>query len=72
MKLQFRHREKTEQKSENIGKKKMLLIVSALIMVPLLGLLTVYIVGLGRYQSCFLNGTVIDEVDVSGMSISEL
>lgn len=73
MKLQFRHREKTEQKTENTGKDRKLLIVSALIiMVPLLGLLVVYIAGLGRYQSCFLNGTVIDMVDVSDMSISEL
>ena len=72
MKLQFKHWEKTEQKDENIGKKKRLLIVSALIMVPLLGLLVFYIVGLGRYQSCFLNGTVIDMVDVSDMTIPEL
>lgn len=72
MKLQFRHREKTEQKEENAGRNWKLLILSALIMVPLFCLLAVYIVGLGRYQSCFLNGTVIDEVDVSGMSIPEL
>ncbi len=50
----------------------MILIWSALIMTPLLVLLVIYIAGLGRYQSCFLNGTVIDEVDVSGMSIPEL
>ncbi|MDE6213352.1 MAG: peptidoglycan binding domain-containing protein, partial [Lachnospiraceae bacterium] len=73
MKLQFRHREKTEQRTENTGKDRKLLIVSALIiMVPLLCLLVVYIAGLGRYQSCFLNGTVIDMVDVSDMSITEL
>ena len=73
MKLQFRHREKTEQENENTGKDRKRLIVSALIiMVPLLCLFVVYLVGLGRYQSCFLNGTVIDKVDVSGMSISEL
>ena len=48
------------------------MIVSALIMAPLLGLLAVYIAGLGRYQSCFLSGTVIDMVDVSDMTISDL
>ena len=73
MKLQFRHREKSEQENENTGKNRKLLIVSALIIiVPLLCLFVVYIAGLGRYQSCFLNGTVIDMVDVSDMSISEL
>ena len=73
MKLQFRHREKSEQENENTGKDRKLLIVSALIiMVPLLGPLVVYIAGLSRYQSCFLNGTVIDMVDVSDMSIPEL
>lgn len=45
---------------------------SLIIGVSVLGLLAVYIAGLGRYQSCFLSGTVIDEVDVSGMSIREL
>ena len=44
---------------------------AVMIGVPLC-LLIVYIVGLGRYQSCFLNGTLIDEMDVSGMSIREL
>lgn len=72
MRLQFRHREKTEQNSENTGKNRRLLIVSALVAAPLLCLLAVYIAGLGRYQSCFLSGTLIDEVDVSGMTIPEL
>ena len=73
MKLQFRHREKSEQKNANTGENRKLLIVSALIViVPLFCLLAVYIAGLGRYQSCFLNGTVIDMVDVSDMSISDL
>lgn len=78
MKLQFGHRAKTEQNMESIerkegaGKKRMILIVCTLILTPLLILTGVYLAGLNRYQSCFLNGTVIDEVDVSGMSISEL
>lgn len=71
MKLQFRHRENTEQ-NKNTGKIRKLLILSALIMTPFLYLLTVYIMGLERYQSCFLNGTIIDEVDMSGRSIPEL
>ncbi len=72
MKLQFRHGGKTEKKGVFRGNKKGILIVSLLIAVPLICLLAVYIAGLGRYQSCFLNGTVIDEVDVSGMTILEL
>ena len=65
------HREKTQQNTEQTGKRRKALILSAFILTPLLALLVVYIVGLGRYQSCFLNGTMIDEMDVSGMTISE-
>ena len=72
MKLPFKHREKTEQNSVPTGKKRRILIASALILTPMLVLLAIYIAGLGRYQSCFLNGTLIDEVDVSGMTIQEL
>lgn len=73
MKLQFLHREKTDRIEESTGKnRKMLLVWSALIITPLLVLLGVYLAGLGRYQSCFLNGTVIDRVDVSDMTIAEL
>ncbi len=72
MKLPCMHRETTESKRETIWKKRGMLIVSALTGAALLVLLAVYMAGLNRYQSCFLNGTVIDEVDVSGMSISEL
>lgn len=54
------------------GKKRRLLIGTAFLLVPVLVLLGIYIAGLGRYQSCFLNGTLIDEVDVSGMTIPEL
>ena len=72
MKLQIGHREKTQQNTEQTGKRRKALILSAFILTPLLALLVVYIVGLGRYQSCFLNGTMIDEMDVSGMTISEM
>lgn len=72
MRLQPRHREKTQQKNVIPNKKRPFIILSASAAVVLLILLAVYIAGLGRYQSCFLNGTLIDEVDVSGMTISEL
>ncbi len=72
MKLPFMHREKPELHKETTWKKRAIWIASALVGAALLVLLIVYIAGLNRYQSCFLNGTVIDEVDVSGMSISEL
>ena len=47
-------------------------IISLMIGVPVLCILVVYLYGLNHYQSCFMEGTVIDEIDVSGMSISEL
>lgn len=72
MKLPCMHRETTESKGETTWKKRGILTASALTGAALLVLLAVYMAGLNRYQSCFLNGTVIDEVDVSGMSISEL
>lgn len=72
MKRQIRQRGKAAKKNKNTEKGKGILIASLIILVPVFVLLAVYIVGLGRYQSCFLNGTVIDEVDVSGMSIQEL
>lgn len=52
--------------------RRKLWILAALIATPFLVLLIVYIAGLGRYQSCFLNGTLIDDMDVSGMTVSEL
>lgn len=72
MKPLFRRRKETEYNRKNTEKGRRILILSGLISVPVIVLLVVYIAGLGRYQSCFLNGTIIDEVDVSGMSISEL
>ena len=72
MKLQFRKQGILELHKEMTWKKRAVLIASALVGASLLVLLVIYLVGLNRYQSCFLNGTIIDEVDVSGMSISEL
>lgn len=70
MRLSFKHRGKADQKDR--VKKKGILLALLIIGVPVLCLIAVYMAGLGRYQSCFLNGTVIDEVDVSGMTIPEL
>lgn len=72
MKRKSRNREKTDQKSKSREKKSGILIAALIMTGSVLGLLVVYIAGLSRYQSCFLNGTVIDEVDVSGMTIPEL
>lgn len=72
MKLPFSHRNITQFNREMTGKKRAVLIASAIAGVSILVLLIVYMAGFNRYQSCFLNGTIIDEVDVSGMSISEL
>ncbi len=54
------------------GKKRAVLIASGIAGAVVVVLLIVYMAGINRYQSCFLNGTIIDEVDVSGMSIPEL
>ena len=72
MRLHFRSRGKGKQKNRIRENQKGILITSLIIGVPVLGLLAAYTAGLGHYQSCFLNGTVIDRVDVSGMSIPEL
>lgn len=72
MRLHFRRRGKADKLDKGKEMKKGILTASLIVGVPILGLLAVYIAGLGRYRSCFLNGTVIDKVDVSGMTISEL
>ncbi len=56
----------------NILNKKKVFILSAALCVPLLCILAVYLYGLNRYQTCFMNGTVIDQIDVSGMTIPQL
>lgn len=72
MKLQFGHWNKSEFSGEMTGKKRAVLIASGIAGAVVVVLLIVYMAGINRYQSCFLNGTIIDEVDVSGMSIPEL
>lgn len=64
--------EPTKQVEHTQKNKRKLWILAATIISLFLVLLIVYAAGLDRYQSCFLNGTLIDEVDVSGMTISEL
>ena len=54
-----------------LSKKQLLIILSA-ICAPALCLLIVYLYGFNRYQSCFMNGTVIDQIDVSGMTIPQI
>ncbi|MDE7265857.1 MAG: L,D-transpeptidase/peptidoglycan binding protein, partial [Lachnospiraceae bacterium] len=54
-----------------MNKKKVFIILLA-ICVPVLCILVVYLYGFNHYQSCFMNGTIIDQVDVSGMSIAQL
>lgn len=72
MRLHRKRHGKRDQIEQRKEKRRVIFIASLIIGVPILGLLLIYIAGLGRYQSCFLNGTVIDRVDVSGMSIPEL
>lgn len=52
--------------------KKRNLILALSIIVPVLCFLAVYLAGVGYYRNRFLSGTVIDHVDVSGMTIPEL
>ncbi len=61
----------TKSKKQNKRKKRNLILL-IVILVPVLCLLAVYSVGAGYYQNRFLRGTVIDGVDVSNMSISQL
>lgn len=62
---------KKQSKKKKSGK-KVSLILALGVVVPVLCLLAVYAAGIGHYRNRFLNGTVIDHVDVSGMSIQEL
>ena len=52
--------------------KKKALILSAFLGVPVFCILAVYLYGFNHYQTCFMNGTVIDQIDVSGMTIPQL
>lgn len=51
--------------------KKKVFILSLVICVPMFCILGIYLYGINRYKSCFVNGTVIDQIDVSGMTIPQ-
>lgn len=53
-------------------KKKCIALASLGIGVPVLCVLAIYIRGISFYRSHFVNGTVINQVDVSGMTVAEL
>lgn len=53
-------------------KKQKIFIILLIIGVPVLCIAAVYLYGFNHYKSCFVNGTVIEQIDVSGMSISQL
>lgn len=52
--------------------KKRLSVLPFILCVPVLGLLAAYLTGAFYYQNHFVNGTVIDQVDVSKMTIADL
>ena len=56
---------------QKFNRKQMFMILFA-VCVPVLCILAIYLYGMNRYKSCFMNGTVIDQIDVSGMTISQL
>ena len=56
---------------QKFNRKQMVMILSV-VCVPVLCILAIYLYGMNRYKSCFMNGTVIDQIDVSGMTISQL
>lgn len=58
--------------NQTTEKKKRFPILKVLLCVLAVGILAVYGGGVFYYQSHFVNGTVIDRVDVSGMTIPEL
>ena len=53
------------------NRKRHILILSCIILVPVIFLLVIYMAGVSHYRNRFLSCTVIDHVDVSGMTISE-
>ena len=68
-----RRAELKSRKGKKQGKKKWYLwVLAAVALVPAVCLLILYLAGVGRYWNRFLDGTVIDQVDVSGMTIPEL
>lgn len=77
MKKQNSKKKTDGKKNKAVRKKKASgknrgLILSMIIIIPLACLLGIYMTGISHYRNRFLNGTVIDHVDVSGMTIAEL
>ena len=54
------------------SRKRYIWILAIVMIVPAVCLLGLYGMGVNHYKNRFLNGTVIDQVDVSGMTIQEL
>lgn len=65
-------RKKITKEKRQAGRKRQILVLSLVALVPAVCLLVIYIVGISYYQNRFVRGTVIDQVDVSGMTIPEL
>lgn len=65
-------RKKRTKEKRQAGRKRQMLVLSLVTLAPAVCLLVIYIVGIGYYQNRFVRGTVIDQVDVSGMTIPEL
>lgn len=65
-------RKKITKEKRQAGRKRQILVLSLVALVPAVCLLVIYIVGIVYYQNRFVRGTVIDQVDVSGMTIPEL
>ena len=65
-------RKKRTKEKRQAGRKRQMLVLSLAALAPAVCLLVIYIVGIGYYQNHFVRGTVIDQVDVSGMTIPEL
>ena len=65
-------RKKRTKEKRKAGRKRQMLVLSLVTLAPAVCLLVIYIVGIVYYQNHFVRGTVIDQVDVSGMTIPEL
>ena len=65
-------RKKITKEKRQAGRKRQMLVLSLVALAPAVCLLAIYIVGIVYYQNRFVRGTVIDQVDVSGMTIPEL
>lgn len=65
-------RKKITKEKRQAGRKRQMLVLPLVALAPAVCLLAIYIVGIVYYQNRFVRGTVIDQVDVSGMTIPEL